>query len=440
MTADTIHLRIKLTHSILSGKPLKIKNIRRDEDEPGLKDCEVNLLKLIDQITNGTRTDINETGTSLYFVPGLLIGGTFEFDCKLERSISYYLQVLFCLGPFGKKPLEVIFKGVTNDSNDLSIDYLKYSSIPVIKRFIGSDDGLELKILKRGAKPNGGGEVSFTCPTKMKLIPINLTDPGKIKRIRGIAYAMRVAPAICNRLVETAKGVLIKFLPDVYIVTDHQKRESAGNSPAFGLTLVAETIGGTFLCGEACSLSQAEVLGKDASDPSVPEDIALQAARNLLEEINRGGCIDSSCQHLCFLFMALNQRDVSRILSGILSPYSVEFLRSLKDYFELKFKIDPCRQNREIDINHKRLKEEKEQAELEKKNSKKRKRNLQLPQEIADDQENEIESDGEIAKKKQKEEEEVVEKNVQNYLRLGHEKLLMSCLGIGFTNLSKTIV
>jgi RNA 3'-terminal phosphate cyclase-like protein len=86
------------------------------------------------------------------------------------------------------------------------IDYLKYSSVPILRRFLGSDDGLELKIAKRGAKPGGGGEVSFRCPTKMKLLPINLTDPGKIKRIRGIAYAMRVAPAVCNRLVETAKG------------------------------------------------------------------------------------------------------------------------------------------------------------------------------------------------------------------------------------------
>ncbi len=168
----------------------------------------------------------------------------------------------------------------------------------------------------------GGGEVYFRCPTKMKLIPINLTDPGKIKRIRGVAYAMRVAPAICNRLVETAKGVLLKFLPDVYIVTDHQKKENAGNSPCFGLTLVAETINGTFLCGEACSLSRNLLSGSNRQDPSVPEDIALLATKNLLEEINRGGCLDSSCQHLAFLFMVLNQRDISRILSGILSPFS----------------------------------------------------------------------------------------------------------------------
>ena len=114
------------------------------------------------------------------------------------------------------------------------------------------------------------------------MIPLNLVDPGKIKRIRGIAYAMRVAPTICNRLVETAKGILLKFIPDVYIVTDHQKAATAGKSPAFGLTLVAETINGIFLCAEACSVPKGA-----SKEPNVPEDIATQAAHSLLEEIYR---------------------------------------------------------------------------------------------------------------------------------------------------------
>lgn len=116
----------------------------------------------------------------------------------------------------------------------------------------------------------------------MKLVPINLIDPGKIKRIRGVAYAMRVSPSVCNRLVETAKGILLKFLPDVYIVSDHQKGPNAGNSPAFGITLVAETINGTFLCAEACSQPKGSI-----SDGNIPEDIATEATYRLLEEIYR---------------------------------------------------------------------------------------------------------------------------------------------------------
>ena len=38
MTEDSdCLLRIKLIVSLLSGKPLKLKNIRRDADEPGLR-------------------------------------------------------------------------------------------------------------------------------------------------------------------------------------------------------------------------------------------------------------------------------------------------------------------------------------------------------------------------------------------------------------------
>jgi len=148
-------LRIQLILSVLSGKPTKVRKIRSDEEEPGLKDYEVDLLKLLDKITNGSRTDINETGTSLSFIPGLLIGGILSHDCCNTRGIGYYLEVLMCLAPFSKQPLEITLSGVTNDPLDLSIDHIRYSSIPVLKRFLGVDEGLELKLIRRGAKPQG---------------------------------------------------------------------------------------------------------------------------------------------------------------------------------------------------------------------------------------------------------------------------------------------
>ena len=40
------------------------------------------------------------------------------------------------------------------------------------------------------------------------------------------------------------------------------------------------------------------------------------AAQDLLEEIYRGGCVDSSFQWHTALFMALAQKDVSKYLTG----------------------------------------------------------------------------------------------------------------------------
>lgn len=62
-----------------------------------------------------------------------------------------------------------------------------------------------------------------------------------VKRIRGTACSIRVSPAIANRIVESAKGVLLKFLPDIYIHTDHCKGASSGKSPGTNLLLANST-------------------------------------------------------------------------------------------------------------------------------------------------------------------------------------------------------
>lgn len=98
--------------------------------------------------------------------------------------------------------------------------------------------------------PLGGGEVIFQCPVRRQLRAQQLLQSGMVKRIRGVAYALRVSPAIANRMVDSAKGVLLKFIPDVYINTDQRRGNQSGRSPGFGLHLVAETTEGVFYAAE----------------------------------------------------------------------------------------------------------------------------------------------------------------------------------------------
>ena len=51
-------------------------------------------------------------------------------------------------------------------------------------------------------------------------------------------------------------------------------------SPGFGLTLVAETTGGSFLAAELMSNPKGQ-------DPTVPEDLGKNTAKLLMEEIYR---------------------------------------------------------------------------------------------------------------------------------------------------------
>ena len=45
-----------------------------------------------------------------------------------------------------------------------------------------------------------------------------------VKRVRGVAWATRVSPQMCNRLVDGTRSVLNQLLSDVYIFTDHMVR------------------------------------------------------------------------------------------------------------------------------------------------------------------------------------------------------------------------
>ena len=127
------------------------------------------------------------------------------------------------LAPFSKKPLALTLRGITTDDRDLSVSRLRTSrsihlnifhkvdlirtvTLPHLESF-GITDGLELKvrgpltharphayvspkIKKRGSPPLGGGEVLFLCPVVKQVKTLNFVEIGKIKRIRGIAYAI----------------------------------------------------------------------------------------------------------------------------------------------------------------------------------------------------------------------------------------------------------
>lgn len=84
------------------------------------------------------------------------------------------------------------------------------------------------KITKRGAPPLGGGEIVFNCCSVRQLKPVQYIDEGRIKRIRGIAYCTRVSPQTANRMVESARSLLNRYIPDVYIYTDVYKGAESG--------------------------------------------------------------------------------------------------------------------------------------------------------------------------------------------------------------------
>lgn len=228
----------------------------------------------------GAVIEINETGTSLRFKPGLLVGGSITHECALSRSVGWFIEGILPLAPMCKFPISCEFSGVTNDSYDLTVDTLLAVTLPLLRNF--GIEGATLQVKRRGAPPKGGGAVNFFCPIVRELRPIYIVDVGLIKRVRGTAFCTRISPTVITRVVDSARGVLNHLLPDVYIHTDHHKGINGGLSPGYSLSLIAETTTGALLSAERAAEASLGAGGE------LPESVGQEGALLLLEEISQG--------------------------------------------------------------------------------------------------------------------------------------------------------
>lgn len=361
-----VQFRQRIAVSILSHRPILIRNIRNDSDEQiGLLPHEASFLRLIDQITNGSRIEINNTGTQVRLVPGVLVGGDIHHDCPVEpqetqRSVSWYLEGILPLAPFGKEPLQLHLTGITDGTCEVdpSCDYWKATLFPLLHNFgitnggelgntnerdILSPTAPHLRILRRGAAPQGGGLCDFYCPIlRSSLSSIDWTDTSvPIHRVRGQAISTKlVSTSQTSRVAYAAKGFLHKLLPDVWIHTDAHtmKQHSCGPSPSVSLILTAQAKSGVVLCAQVSLRPQ-----------ELPEDLGTRGAIALCEEVRRGGCVDSGgIQSLALVWMCLTPEDVSRIRLGTLTPYTIATLRLLKEAFGVEFKVQADHETKSV--------------------------------------------------------------------------------------------
>ena len=334
------HFTQRIVLSTLTGRPIRISQIRPNSPtNPGLAAHEVSFLRLLESITNGSAIEFSYTGTTMVYKPGLLTGSIngygadagvirHELPEGCRRGVSWFLLPLCLLAPFSKAQVNVIFTGpgvITSATaaGDISVDTVRTAILPLYKQF-GIVLNLELRIIRRscpGSNGAGGaGEVQLVFGHQVRLPKtLHLLNGGRIKRIRGVAYATGVAAANNARMIEAARGVLNAYVPDTYIFSDvssapYLPSTDKSNPKArrkigvgFGLSLVAES-------STNCLFSADVVSPTSGGVP--PEDIGRQCAFQLLEAISRGGCSSEAASTTMLTLMAMGSEDVGRIQLG----------------------------------------------------------------------------------------------------------------------------
>ena len=109
------------------------------------------------------------------------------------------------------------------------------------------------------------------------------------------------------------------------------------------------TTGSRMYTEQSCSAKSDDAGDADARAKALPETLGENSAMMLLEEVKRGGYVDSSHQALALTLCALSSQDgISQLRTGPLTPHSVEILRLIQKFLKIKFKIAPEQQSRTL--------------------------------------------------------------------------------------------
>lgn len=284
-------VRTALALSSLTGQPFRITNIRSARKDPGLKTQHVHCIKALQQLCNA-KADGAELGSKeLLFVPGKINAKNLTIDIGTAGSITLLLQAVLLPCMFANKTHKLTLIGGTDTQWSMPIDYFANVLVPQYRRVCG----LEVKVLKRGYYPKGGGQVeltikpevkrnefdsfeAFTAALKHKAFAI---EQGKLVCIKGTSHASRALEnaKVADRQASAAKQALSGLNVPIEITTEYADTLSTGS----GITLWA-----IFARDDDIDIENPIRVGADElGEPGKPsEKVGTEAAQKLLKELN----------------------------------------------------------------------------------------------------------------------------------------------------------
>jgi RNA 3'-phosphate cyclase len=279
-------LRTAVALSAVTGKPLRISNIRANRSNPGLAAQHLAGVKAVAELCGGDVKGLALGSREMEFVPGKIVSGKLNIDVGTAGSVSLVLQALMIPALFADGPLRIQVRGGTDVSHSPSIDYLRHVTLPILRR-VGFDG--EITLLQRGYYPKGGGRIVLEVNSVNGLKGIDLLERGKILSVKGISNAHRGLEErkVASRQAKSARTIVFNRLSNTGFDGAIRIEEEYVNALSLGSGI-------TLYAGCEHSVLGVCVLGERSRSA---ESVGSEAAEDLAEELFSGAALDRQCGH-----------------------------------------------------------------------------------------------------------------------------------------------
>jgi RNA 3'-terminal phosphate cyclase (ATP) len=179
-------LRSALSLAVLTGRRVRVRNVRARRDKPGLLRQHLAAARAAAAVCGGKLEGAELGSRDLTFAPGAARHGVYEFAVGSAGSTGLVLQTVLpaLLGTPGTS--ELTLHGGTHNPSAPPYDFLEHVYFRVLRRM-----GVELDaaLLRYGFYPAGGGcvRVRFTTPPRLR--PLDLTARAQQQRVEAWALS-----------------------------------------------------------------------------------------------------------------------------------------------------------------------------------------------------------------------------------------------------------
>lgn len=314
-------VRTAVALSVLTKQPIEITNIRAGRPVSGLRPQHYTALSCIRSICNAEAEGLSVHSTNLRFSPHDVKPGTYTFDVGTAGSMTLVFQACLLSAFHASAPLTIVLRGGTDVRWAPSWDYFAHVFLPLISK-IGIKT--EVRLLRRGYYPTGGGEATLTIHPVEKLIPFSAQEPQSFTELSGIIHRANLPDHISTRMKHAAIKTAMKQNLRSAIQIDAAPSSSTGT----GITLWSgseQTILGSTVLGEK-TLS-AETVGETA-------------ANHLIQEIKSGATLDCYAIDQILPYLVLAPKESTCLIREI-SNHTQTNMWLIKQFFSVDFEVTP---------------------------------------------------------------------------------------------------
>jgi RNA 3'-terminal phosphate cyclase (ATP) len=312
-------LRTSLTLSCITGRPLRIENIRAARRNPGLAKQHLSCVHAACEISNGRCRGDSLGSKVLDFQPGTVRSGDYHFDIGSAGSASLVIQTVLPALFLAQEPSRVTVAGGTHNPWAPPFDFLSETFLPVIATG-GFPAGC--KLIKHGFFPAGGGKMTFNVEPRREKQPrtIELPELGENSEIRARIYTARLPAQIAQR----QEKLLLKSKLNIEDIEHIEVEDSDGPGNCVMIRL--------------CSAGRATVLTAFGERGKPSEKVVGEVVKLAADFLGSGAAVDRFLADQLLVYMGLSNGGA--YTTNEISTHLLTNIEVIKQFLSIDFSAD----------------------------------------------------------------------------------------------------